>query len=118
MATAAILNAAALAAAVDALLGTGAGQALLAELNNARSAHSFSRSSPHKGSLWITSCDGKWASWSGMVASLYFHPTAEHSVTTVGKLGEKRSVAKAGQWAVSIQTRALMGNKAMYNTAE
>jgi len=34
----------------------------------------------------------------------------------VGKVGEKKFYAPAGQWAVSQQTKAMTGNKAMYNT--
>jgi len=36
-----------------------------------------------------------------MIISAYFHPTKKHTATTVGKLGEKRSEAAAGEWAIS-----------------
>jgi len=73
-------------------------------------------SQPHAGSLWITNLEGKYGSWKGMVVSCYYHPTKRHSATTVGKLGEKRSEASAGQWAISVQTKGLFGNKCYYNT--
>lgn len=81
-----------------------------------RSADSFSVSQPHAGSVWISSSDGSWGTWEGMVVSCYYHPTKTHSATTVGKLGTKRSEAAAGTWAISKQTRGLGGNKAFYDT--
>ncbi len=36
------------------------------------------------------------------VLSAYYHPTKEHSATTIGKNGNKKSVASAGKWAISI----------------
>lgn len=86
---------------------------LITEINNG----SFSVSSPHTGSAWITIVDGSHGSSSGYVASLYFHPSQEHSATTIGSLGPKKSKAAAGEWAVSVQTKAHTGNKALYNTA-
>lgn len=50
--------------------------------------------------------------------SAYYHPTKKHSATTEGKLGLKKSVAEAGEWAISIQTRGSIRNKAFYNTDE
>ena len=46
----------------------------------------------------------------------YYHPTKKHSVTTVGKAGKLKSYAAAGEWAISQQTKAMSGNKALYNT--
>lgn len=83
------------------------------EINNGR----YSESSPYSGSKWITIVDGAHGSTCGQVVSMYYHPTQEHSATTVGSLGSKPSKAFAGDWAVSKQTKALTGNKAMYNTA-
>lgn len=77
-----------------------------------------SQSSPEAGSLWLTSVDGTWLSGDGNVMSAFYHPTKKHSASTIGKLGTKRSVAEAGKWAVSIQTRGAFGNKAFYNTLE
>ncbi len=50
--------------------------------------------------------------------SAYYHPTKKHSATTVGKVGTKKSIANAGEWAISNQTKAAYGNKAFYNTLE
>ena len=52
----------------------------------------------------------------GLVISAYYHPHKMHSATTVGKAGELKSYATAGQWAVSKQTKNSSGNKALYNT--
>jgi hypothetical protein len=79
-------------------------------------SRSYSESSPYPGSLWITSLDGTWGSWEGQVVSLYYHPSKTHTATTVGRLGEKRSTAGPGQWAISYQTRGAFGNKCYYNT--
>ena len=48
----------------------------------------------------------------------YYHPTKKHSVTTVGKAGTLKSYAAAGEWAISKQTKAMSGNKALYNTKD
>lgn len=64
--------------------------------------------------MWITSVDGC-QELDGRVISAYYHPTKDHTATTAGKLGTKKSVAKAGEWALSMQTRALFGNKAYYS---
>ncbi|KAH0787819.1 hypothetical protein GPJ56_008168 [Histomonas meleagridis] len=84
-------------------------------LKNYINSSSTSISQPKGNDLWITSLDGTWGTWDGKVISIYYHSYNRHSATTVGKLGFKRSVAEAGHWAVSIQTRALGGNKAYYN---
>jgi hypothetical protein len=81
-------------------------------------AKSWQYSQPHPGAIWFSFTDGVITGWQGQVVSAYFHPTKEHSATTVGKLGQKTSKAAAGQWAVSMQTKALFGNKAMYNTLD
>lgn len=73
-------------------------------------------SQPHEGAVFISSLDGNWSSWHGQVVACYYHPTRPHTATTVGKLGTKQSKAEAGSWAISIQTRAMFGNKTHYNT--
>jgi len=75
-------------------------------------------SQPHAGSVWITCLEGKYGSWKGKVVSCYYHPTKTHTATTVGKLGEKRSTAGPGTWAISEQTKGLYGNKCYYNTLD
>jgi len=67
-------------------------------------------SQPHEGALWISDLNGD------RVLSAFYHPTKLHSATTYGKLGEKKSIAAAGKWAVSFQTKGLYGNKTNYNT--
>lgn len=59
--------------------------------------------------------DGKWFTHDGHVLSAYFHPTKKHSATTIGVLGQKKSIAGPGEWAISIQTRGAFGNKAFYD---
>lgn len=68
--------------------------------------------------MWLTSVNGDWGTYGGQVMSAFYHPTKTHSATTVGKLGQKRSVANKGEWAISIQTKALFGNKAFYNVID
>jgi len=72
-------------------------------------------STPDLGAVWVTQVNGTWGTFGGKVISAYYHPSRTHSATTDGKVGEKRSVAAAGEWAVSAQTRAMWGNKAYYN---
>merc|ERR1719499_1775249 len=72
-------------------------------------------STPEIDAVWISHVNGTWGTWSGTVISAYYHPTKEHSATSEGRVGQKRSVAAAGEWAVSAQTRAMWGNKAFYN---
>lgn len=79
-------------------------------------ASHVSFSQPHVGAFWISFVDGSWLMKDGAVLSAYFHPSAGHSATTIGALGTKKSVAAAGSWALSYQTRARVGNKALYNT--
>lgn len=78
---------------------------------------SFSISQPHPGAVWISIVEGSHLSLNGRVASLYYHPTKQHSASTTGSLGIKRSVAEAGSWAISFQSKAMMGNKANYDFA-
>ena len=85
-------------------------------LKDMLSESSVSISQPHPGSWWITHVDGTLGLWNGQVVSLYYHPSSKHTATTVGKLGEKKSVTNGGHWAISHQTKALVGNKAYYNT--
>lgn len=72
-------------------------------------------SQPAVGAVWISHLEGTWGTWSGTLLSAYYHPSKSHSASTDGKLGVKRSVAAAGHWAVSQQTKGLAGNKAYYN---
>ena len=65
--------------------------------------------------MWISSIDGTVLTHQGQVLSAFYHPTKTHSVTTIGALGTKKSIAYAGEWAVSIQTRGAWGNKTYYN---
>ena len=60
--------------------------------------------------------DGSLGQHNGLVISAYYHPIKLHSATTVGKAGTLPYYAAAGQWAVSYQTKAMHGNKALYNT--
>jgi len=72
-------------------------------------------SQPAVGAVWISHMEGTWGFQDGTMLSAYYHPTKEHTATTKGKLGEKRSVAAAGHWAVSTQSKGMRGNKAYYN---
>lgn len=85
-------------------------------IRSLQSSPSFQISQPHEGAIWISCQDGKWGTWEGQVLSAYYHPTRSHTATTVGRLGQKQSQAAAGRWAISVQTRAIAGNKALYNT--
>jgi len=85
----------------------------LTELDNSPSTQV---SQPQIDAVWISLVNGTYLTWSGKVISAYYHPTRDHSATSKGKLGEIRSVARGGEWAVSAQTRALRGNQAFYNT--
>ncbi|CAD8193005.1 unnamed protein product [Paramecium octaurelia] len=76
----------------------------------------YSISQPGEGSVWISYLDGNHFLNNGQVLSMFYHPTKKHTATTVGKLGQKQSVAGPGQWAYSIQTKGAYGNKAHYNT--
>eukprot|EP01121_Diplochlamys_sp_Union-15-3_P004125 TRINITY_DN14103_c0_g1_i1.p1 TRINITY_DN14103_c0_g1~~TRINITY_DN14103_c0_g1_i1.p1 ORF type:complete len:110 (+),score=18.16 TRINITY_DN14103_c0_g1_i1:39-368(+) len=82
------------------------------------SADSFVYSQPHAGTHWISISDGKFGTWKGHVISLYYHPEKKHTATTVGKLGTKKSEANAGHWAISVQTRAISGNKTFYSDSD
>ena len=63
-------------------LVSGLGQAFV----DALSAGTFSVSQPHTGAIWITAVEGRWGSYNGQVVSCYYHPSKEHTATTVGKL--------------------------------
>jgi hypothetical protein len=65
---------------------------------------------------FVSSLNGSWGTYSGQLLAAYYHPTCVHRASTTGKLGLKRSVAGAGVWAVSMQTRGLWGNKSNYLT--
>ena len=71
-------------------------------------------SQPEQGYVWLSELDGTWGLWNGTVMSAFYHPTKEHSASTNGRNGKKKSIAKAGEWAVSIQTKATYGNKTNY----
>lgn len=73
-------------------------------------------SQPYPDSFWVCSLEGTKMLKNGEVMSCYFNPEYEHSAWTIGFSGKKVSVAKAGDWAVCIQTKARYGNKAGYNT--
>ncbi|CAK89315.1 unnamed protein product (macronuclear) [Paramecium tetraurelia] len=75
----------------------------------------YSISQPAEGSVWIMYLDGNHYLQNGQVLSMFYHPTKRHTATTVGKLGQKQSVAGPGQWAYSNQTKGAYGNKAYYN---
>ena len=81
-------------------------------------AGTFTLSSPHPGSLWVTSLDGQYLSYKGLLLSAYYHPSKTHTATTDGKTGPKRSTAHAGEWAISVQSRGMAANKAFYNTLD
>jgi hypothetical protein len=101
------------------LLATAAkelGKELAEKLSEVLSTPHFAYSTPHPGAPWISCVDGTWGFKDGTVFSAYFHPTKEHRATTVGALGQKRSQAKAGTWAVSMQTKGAALNKAFYDT--
>lgn len=92
------------------------GSSLAQRFVSALDASHVSFSQPATGAYWISFVDGEWLTHGGGVLSAYFHPSAAHSATTEGALGTKKSVAAAGTWAVSYQTRGRVGNKAFYNT--
>ena len=75
-------------------------------------------SQPHPGAVWISILKGTWGTRNNKIYSLYYHPTKEHTATTTGRLGQKRSYAAANKWAVSIQTKGMWGNKTNYNTLD
>lgn len=77
---------------------------------------SASYSHPHPGSTWVSILDGQWLSTDGVLVSAYYHPSRPHTATTIGNIGSKKSAANAGEWAVSWQTKAALGNKSYYDT--
>jgi hypothetical protein len=51
------------------------------------------------------------------VIAAYFHPTKRHYATAEGKTKPGRSYAPAGQWAVALVMRSLIGgNKTYYGS--
>ncbi|KAL1520694.1 hypothetical protein AB1Y20_022263 [Prymnesium parvum] len=108
-----------LVAAANALMGSGAGNALVEEIKSARGAQSFTFSIPSGAgdprACFVSSVNGTFGRWDGQVVSAFYHPSSAHIATTVGQLGERSSWADAGQWAVSIQTKAMWGNKAYWH---
>lgn len=88
------------------------GEFIYDELNHG----SFHHAQPHAGSMWISILEGNYGKWQGQVVSCYYHPTKDHTATTIGKLGTKRSEAPAGVWAVSFQPKSMYGNRCHYNT--
>ena len=95
-------------------LASETGKTAAAWLESLMNSTSIVVQQPEQGCIYLSELDGTWGLWNGTVMSAFYHPTKEHSATTVGKLGQKRSVAKAGEWAVSIQTKGLYGNKSNY----
>uniref|UniRef100_A0A0G4HFR4 Uncharacterized protein n=1 Tax=Chromera velia CCMP2878 TaxID=1169474 RepID=A0A0G4HFR4_9ALVE len=87
-------------------------------LKDNANADLFQLSQPHPGAVWISVLDGQWGTWKGQLMSAYYHPEKGHSATSVGRLGKKKSVEAAGVWAVSLQPRAMFGNKAFYDTED
>jgi hypothetical protein len=82
---------------------------------NLFTAESVVKQQPVVGSQWISFLNGNWGSYNGKLISCFYHPTRRHTAATDGKLGVKRSVAEAGHWACSVQTRALWKNKTYWN---
>eukprot|EP00029_Vermamoeba_vermiformis_P013961 TRINITY_DN8940_c0_g1_i1.p1 TRINITY_DN8940_c0_g1~~TRINITY_DN8940_c0_g1_i1.p1 ORF type:complete len:114 (+),score=11.73 TRINITY_DN8940_c0_g1_i1:22-342(+) len=95
-------------------LATELGQAFVDSLGSG----SVVMSQPQEGTWFLSSLYGQWGTYSGQVVACFYHPTKKHTATTEGKNGEKRSVAEAGHWAISCQTRGLFGNKTHYNTVD
>ena len=93
-----------------------AGKAVVQYLKEMANAKSLSISQPYEGAVFMSSVDGTWGLWNGMVIGWYYHPTYSHQVSTTGKLGLKQSVAAGGNWAVSAQTKGIYGNKVQYKT--
>ena len=61
------------------------------------------------GAYFVSYTGGGWFGLGGKLISAYYHPTCVHRASTKGKLGLQRSVAPAGEWAVSEQTRDVFG---------
>ena len=95
------------------LLATGR-EFIYDELNHG----SFHQSQPHPGAMWISTLEGNYEEWKGMVVSCYYHPTKRHTATTIGKLGTQRIEAPAGIWAVSVQPKSMYGNRSLFNTLD
>ncbi|CAD8209590.1 unnamed protein product [Paramecium pentaurelia] len=65
-------------------------------------------SQPEAGRVWISYLDIQ-------MGVIFYIMVKKHTATTIGKLGKKQSVADAGQWAYSNQTKGAYGNKTYYN---
>ncbi|CAD8126299.1 unnamed protein product [Paramecium sonneborni] len=76
----------------------------------------YSISQPHVGSVWITYQDNSLNKKDPKVVSLFYHPNCRHLTTTNGKLGEKKSCAGPGEWAISEQTKGDKDNKSECRT--
>ena len=85
-------------------------------LNDFFSSKFTSITQPYVGAVFITFINGHKFLKNGVVICLYYHPTKNHTAITTGSLGKKASVAGPKQWAISIQTKGMYGNKANYQT--
>ena len=91
------------------------GETVAAWLESLATSPSISITQPDNQSIWISEVNGTWLLWNGTVMSACYHESLDHTATTFGKLGEKKSRASAGHWAVSIQTKGMFKNKAFYS---
>ena len=72
---------------------------------------------PSPGAVWISIKNPDFGILKGKVCSMYFHPTREHSASTKGKFGIKKSIADPCEWAISIQpTHWFFTDKTYYDT--
>ena len=71
---------------------------------------------PTPGSVYIAKLTGNQTLRNGDIISMYFHPDKEHCAWTNGLYSVKESYAKAGEWAVSAQTKSGNNNTAGYKT--
>ena len=85
-------------------------------LNDIFSSNYTSITQPYVGAVLITFINGHKFLKDGVVICLYYHCTKNHTAITHGSLGRKASVAPPKEWAISIQTKSMYGNKANYQT--
>lgn len=71
---------------------------------------------PTPDAVYIAKLTGNQTLRNGEIVSIYFHPDKEHCAWTHGLYGVNESYAKAGEWAVSAQTKLGNNNKAGYKT--
>ena len=71
---------------------------------------------PTPGAVYIAKLTGNQTLRNGDIISMYFHPDKEHCSWTHGLYGVNESYAKAGEWAVSAQTKSGNNNTAGYKT--